>query len=88
MTDSTLIIDALQAVDLEVIRMRTDMYSENTSQTTETRESFNTELLERDVSCVWTGAEAGYGSGFHIIPFRRGSEVCVQRLLCSPGDSI
>lgn len=43
--------DALQAVDLGVIRARTNVRSE----TTQTDEDFRTKLLERDVSCVWTG---------------------------------
>lgn len=70
----------MQAVDLEVIRTRTDMYHSEpeTSQTLrDIRESFHTKLLERDVSCVWTDAREVCGSGLHIIPFRRGSEVCV-----------
>ena len=72
--------DVMQAVDLEVIKMRTQVPSE----TTRTREDFHTKLLERDVFCVWTGLDKSFGSGLHIIPFGRGSEVCVHRL-CAPG---
>ena len=57
------------AVDLEVIRQRTQV----PSQTTGTRESFRKKVLERDGRCVWTGLP---GVGMHIIPLRRGDEVC------------
>lgn len=63
--------DALQAVDLGVIRARTNVRSE----TTQTDEDFRTKLLERDVSCVWTGVGEDLGNGLHIIPYRRGSDV-------------
>ncbi|KAI0247736.1 hypothetical protein BJV78DRAFT_1157000 [Lactifluus subvellereus] len=62
--------DFSQAVDLEVIKMRTNVPSE----TMQTREEFRTNLLERDVGCMWTGAEARHGAGLHIIPYERGSE--------------
>jgi len=51
-----------------------------TTTPSETREEFRTRLLERDSCCVWTGMGAEYGNGLHIIPFKRGSEVCVVRL--------
>ena len=65
--------------------MRTNLSSETSRTTVRTRKNFCTKLLERDVSCVWTGAHEG--SGLYIIPFRRGSEVRVQ-CLCSSGDTI
>jgi len=52
----------MQAVDLEVIRMRTHVPSE----TTRTREDFRTKLLDRDAFCVWTGVGEDYGSGFPL----------------------
>ena len=63
--------------------MRTNVSSETTR--TPKNENFRTKLLGRDVSCVWTGAGKDHGSGLHIIPFRRSSEVRNQHL-CSPGD--
>ncbi|KAF8495603.1 hypothetical protein BU17DRAFT_78499 [Hysterangium stoloniferum] len=62
--------DSFQAVDLEVIKMRTNVPSE----TTQSRNQFRNNLLERDVFCVWTGAAPDVGAGLHIIPFQRGSE--------------
>jgi len=59
------------AVDLEVIKQRSQVPSE----TTATREAFRTELSERDGCCVWTGEE---GTGIHIIPFRRGDQACLH----------
>jgi len=62
-TCSTLTLqDAMQAVDLEVIKMGTQLSSE----TTRTREDFRTKLLERDVFCAWTGIGEDFGSGVHI----------------------
>ena len=61
----------MAVVDLEVIKARTAVPSE----TTGTRQGFRTQLIERDVCCVFTGLEAQYGEGLHIIPFQRGSEV-------------
>lgn len=63
--------DLSHAVDLEVIEQRTNVPSE----TTNTRVHFRDELLKRDICCVWTGIEAEYSVGMHIIPFKRGSDV-------------
>ena len=63
--------DLMHAVDLEVIKARTNEPSEST----QTRDEFRHNLLQRDVSCVWTGLEPLFGSGLHIIPFNRDSEV-------------
>jgi hypothetical protein len=57
------------AVDLEVIKQRSQVPSE----TTRTREDFRSRTLERDGCCVWTGL---HGIGMHIIPYRRGDEAC------------
>lgn len=57
------------AVDLEVIKERSQVPSE----TTHTREDFRDCLSERDGCCVWTGLK---GVGMHIIPYARGEEVC------------
>jgi len=57
------------AVDLEVIKQRSQVPSE----TTRTREDFRTKLLARDGCCVWTGLP---GMGMHIIPYSRGDEAC------------
>ena len=58
------------AVDLEVIKQRSQVPSE----TTRTREDFRTKLLARDGPlCVWTGLT---GTGMHIIPYSRGDEAC------------
>ncbi len=57
------------AVDLEVIKQRTQVLSE----TTGTRENFRARILERDGCCVWTGMD---GAGMHVIPYGRGDEVC------------
>ena len=59
------------AVDLEVIKQRSQVPSE--SETTQTYEDFRTRLLERDGCCVWTGWK---GMGMYIIPYRRGDEAC------------
>jgi hypothetical protein len=65
--------DLAHAVDPEVIRLRTNVPSE----TTGTRDAFRAGLLERDLCCVWTGLSERYGGeGMHIIPYKRGSEVC------------
>ena len=64
-------LDLARAVDLEVIKIRTNVPSEST----QTRDEFSTNLLERDVCCVWTGVEPDYGAGLHIIPCECGSEV-------------
>lgn len=58
------------AVDLEVIKTRTHTASE----TTATRNDFRERLSQRDRRCIWTGVE--YAEGMHIIPFRRGRDVC------------
>ena len=57
------------AVDLEVIKQRSQLPSESTR----THETFRTRLLERDGCCVWTGME---GMGMYIFPYRRGDEAC------------
>ena len=64
--------DLASIIDLEVIKTRTNVPSE----TTEMRNEFSTDLLERDVCCVWTGTDPFIGDGFHIIPYKRGSDVC------------
>ena len=61
--------DLAQAVDLDVIKARTDTPSESSA----TRDDFRTVLEERDVRCVWTGSVLA--DDLHIIPFKRGSEV-------------
>jgi hypothetical protein len=58
------------AVDPEVIKQRSQVPSE----TTVTREDFRGEVLQRDSCCVWTGVSGG--NAMHIIPHRRGNEVC------------
>jgi hypothetical protein len=70
--------DLTRVVDLEVIKIRTDVPSEST----QTRDEFNTNLLERDIYCVWTGVEPDEGAGLHIIPYERGSEVRSTILCC------
>ena len=72
--------DLTHAVDLEVIKMKTQVPSE----TTGTREDFRTRLLARDHCCVWTGAERRFADASHIIPYKRGSEVC-SSILCKEG---
>ncbi|KAF8523457.1 hypothetical protein BU17DRAFT_63749 [Hysterangium stoloniferum] len=62
--------NSYQAVDLEVIKMRTSMPSEPT----QSRNEFRNNLLERDGFCVWTGGAPDIGAGLHIIPFSRGSK--------------
>ena len=57
------------AVDLEVIKQRSQLPSE----TTRTHEDFRTRILERDGCCVWTGLE---GIGMDVIPYSRGDEAC------------
>jgi hypothetical protein len=57
------------AVDLEVIKQRSQLSSE----TTGSHEDFRTRLLERDGCCVWTSME---GIGMYIIPYGRGDEAC------------
>jgi len=61
----------MAVVDIEVVKARTAVPSE----TTGTRQGFRTQLIDRDVCCVFTGLEARAGEGLHIIPFKRGSEV-------------
>jgi hypothetical protein len=68
--------DLTTAVDLEVIKQRTNM----TSETEGTHDAFRAKLLERDIRCVWT--DTMYGTGIHIIPFERGSEVCSRVFFC------
>lgn len=63
---------AHRIVDLEVIKLRTNVPSE----TTQTRDNFRSRLLKRDVRCVWTGVGQNFGGvGLHIIPYKRGPEV-------------
>jgi hypothetical protein len=57
------------AVDLEVIKQRSQVPTE----TTETHEDFRAKVLERDGCCVWTSMQ---GVGMHIIPYSRGDEAC------------
>jgi hypothetical protein len=59
------------AVDVEVIKQRSQVPSE----TTATREEFRNKLFKRDGCCVWTGVRKGVG--MHIIPFSRGDEACL-----------
>jgi len=40
----------------------------------ESTDGFRQDLLERDVCCVWTGADESFGVAMHIIPYQRGSE--------------
>src|SRR5882762_10326959 len=71
--------DLATAVDLEVMKQRTNVPSE----TAGTRDDFRARLLERDIGCVWTGLEPEYGGeGIHVIPFKRGSEVCSTFFFC------
>ena len=64
--------DFTSIVDLQVIKLRTNVPSE----TTQTRDGFRDRLLKRDVRCVWTGIPSDYGGvGLHIIPYKRGPEV-------------
>ena len=65
------------AVDLEVIKQRSHGPSESTS--IESREEFRTRILARDGFCVWTGFEMPVA--MHIIPHRRGDEVCMFTVL-------
>ena len=64
--------DLTCAVDLEVIKTRTKVPSEST----QTRLGFRDKFLQRDVRCVWTGAGPDASNALHIIPYKRGSEVC------------
>lgn len=59
------------AVDLEVIKQRSQVPTE----TTETHEDFRAKVLERDGCCVWTSMQ---GVGMHIIPYSRGDEACLH----------
>ena len=59
------------------------------SETDRTREYFRTRLLERDIHCVWTGIGSEYGAGMHVIPFKRGTDVCLTfffagMIICPP----
>jgi hypothetical protein len=57
------------AVDLEVIKLR----SQEPSESVRTRENFRQELATRDgEQCVWTGLPPGVG--MHIIPWSKGDE--------------
>ena len=61
------------AIDLEVIRQRSQVSSGSTTGTCQC-EDFHTRILQRDGYCVWTGLD---WAGMHIIiPFRRGDEAC------------
>ncbi len=53
----------LAVVDLEVIKARTNVPSEIEGS----RDEFRTQLLERDVPCVWTGLEPLLREDVHII---------------------
>jgi len=57
------------AVDIEVIKQRSQISSESTR----TCKDFRTKLSARDGWCVWTGLT---GTGMHIIPYSRGDEAC------------
>jgi hypothetical protein len=70
--------DLATAVDLEVIKQRTNVPSE----TEGTCDDFRARLLERDIYCVWTGVGSRFGAGMHIIPFKRGSDVCSTFFFC------
>jgi hypothetical protein len=59
--------DLARAVDLEVIKTRTNVPSESDR----THESFRTKLLQRDVRCAWTGLPVEFGAGLHVIPYER-----------------
>ena len=64
--------DFTRIVDLEVIKLRTNVPSE----TTQTRDDFRRRLLRRDARYVWTGTEPDYGGvGLYIIPYKRGPGV-------------
>ena len=63
--------DLVHAVDLEVIKLRTKVSSESS----QARDDFRTNLVERDICCVWTGVGPTFAAGLHIIPYKRGSEV-------------
>ena len=63
--------DLAMAVDLEVIKQRTNVPLD----TAGSRDDFRDRLLVHDISCVWTGIGSGYGAGMHIIPFKRSFEV-------------
>jgi hypothetical protein len=65
--------DLTHAVDLEVIKQRSSIFS---AESTESRKGFRNDLLERDQYCVFTGVDPLEAAGVHIIPFARGSEVC------------
>ncbi|KAF8341791.1 hypothetical protein F5887DRAFT_1218252, partial [Amanita rubescens] len=75
-------LDLASIIDPEVIKTRTNVPSE----TTEMRNDFSTDLLERDVCCVWTGTDPFIGDGFHIIPYKRGSEWLQQIIENRPKD--
>ncbi|KAF8713536.1 hypothetical protein AX14_012944 [Amanita brunnescens Koide BX004] len=67
----TAALDFARIVDLQVIKLRTNVPSE----TTQTRDDFRHRLLRRDARCVWTGIEPDYGGvGLHIIPYKQGPE--------------
>ena len=72
LTACRLFNEDLRAIDIEVIKARTNVPSEPTQMS----EEFRTHLLERDACCLWTGVEPEFGAGLHIIPYRRGPEVC------------
>ena len=77
--------DVSQAVDLEVIKLKTNVPSE----TTLTQGKFQANLLEHDICCVWTGANPDHGAGLHITPHKRGSDVrstilCWEDIRSSP----
>jgi hypothetical protein len=63
--------DLATAVDLEVIKARTN----ESSEPTETRNLFHDNLAERDLLCPWTGLQPPLLDGLHIISHHLGSEV-------------
>ncbi|KAI9572192.1 hypothetical protein HD554DRAFT_2311642 [Boletus coccyginus] len=68
-----------RAVDLEVIKLR----SQVPSQTSRTQGSFRQELATRDGEfCVWTGLP---GVGMHIIPWSKGDEWLQLIIATRPG---
>ena len=63
--------DLAHAIDLDVIKQRSNV----SSQDVNIHSDFYAQLLECDKYCVWSGVTPKYGSGMHIVPFERGSEV-------------
>ena len=61
----------LAVVDLEVIKARSTV-----STDTGSRVGFREKVLERDFCCVFIGIPEVSGESLHIVPYKRGSEVC------------